>query len=256
VSEENEQPWLSIVTVVKDDPSGFEQTRLSVVNQSIKGFEWVVVDSSTVKLSDQGTDVYSWSEPNGVFPAMNVGLEICVGQRVLFLNAGDVLNEKETLEQIHGLSSDADKSAVLFGDVAFVSEDGLKIVVPPPLDFDFERSRQFSAGRFPPHQGVIAPRTLLLELGGFDESYKVASDYKTTLLLAERTTFKYMSLVITRFTLGGVSSQNWLASLREFHRARVEVFHLSGLSRVRSGLWASLQLLKMATVRIWRKFSV
>jgi hypothetical protein len=103
---------------------------------------------------------------------------------------------------------------------------------------------------------VIAPRRLLLDLGGFDELFKVAGDYKTTLLLAERTTFKYIPLVISRFTLGGVSSQNWFASVREFHRARVDVYHLSGLPRIRSVLWASLQLLKMATIRIWRKFHV
>lgn len=249
MSEEEKQPWLSIITVVKDDLSGFEQTRLSILKQSLKNFEWVVVDSSKVKLSDQDSDVYAWTEPNGVFPAMNVGLQICTGQRVLFLNAGDALNDKETLAEIHLVSSNMDQSAVHFGDVAFVSADGLETVTPPPFDFVLERARQFSAGRFPPHQGVIAPRKALIDLGGFDESYKVAGDYKTTLLLAERTAFNYLPLVITRFTLGGVSSQNWLAGLREFHRARVEVYHLSGLSRVRSGWSSSLQLLKMAAVR-------
>ena len=245
MSEDTEPPWLSIITVVKDDPIGFERTRSSVLSQTLRNFEWVVVDSSEEKLSVVGVDLYLWSEPQGIFSAMNVGLNACMGSRVLFLNAGDVLNEMNTISQIHEFVSMNSQAKVLYGDVCFVSEDGITSITPPPFDFDLERSRKFSAGRFPPHQGLLAPRETLIELRGFDESYKIASDYKSTLLLSEQVEFEYLPLVVTRFTLGGVSSKCWRESLREFHRARVEVYGLSGPSRLSSALSSLLQFLKM-----------
>ena len=39
-------PWLSIITVVKDDPEGFARTAESIAGQNLKGVEWVVIDGS------------------------------------------------------------------------------------------------------------------------------------------------------------------------------------------------------------------
>jgi len=251
MTEEDKQPWLSIVTVVKDDPTGFDRTRESILNQSNGDYEWIVVDSSDVELIVPDANVYTWTAPTGVFPAMNTGLRLCTGQRVLFLNAGDTLNGKTTLSEIQRACSSLEESTIIYGDVSFISEDGLKNVTPPPFDFEFERARLFSAGRFPPHQGLVAPRESLNKIGGFDESYKVAGDYKTTLLLSVLARFEYLPLVITRFTLGGVSSQSWVYSLREFHTARVQVYNLTGFRRIKSWWAMYVQLCKMTAARVW-----
>jgi glycosyltransferase involved in cell wall biosynthesis len=249
VIKDTEQPWLSIITVVKDDPIGFERTRLSILSQTDKNFEWVVVDSSKVRLSEAEADLYTWTEPQGIFPAMNLGLQLCKGERVLFLNAGDLLNDNATMAQIHEFASSTSETEVIYGDVSFVSEDGSETITPPPLNFDLERSRRFTGGRFPPHQGVLAPRKIMMDLDGFDESFKLVSDYKSTLQLAEQTEFRYLPLVVTQFMLGGASSTNWFASLGEFHRARVEVYQLTGFSRLQSAWSSFLQFLKMLAAR-------
>ena len=250
MSEIDRQPWLSIVTIVKDDPTGFYRTRESVLNQSLENYEWIVVDSSDLGLIVPEADLYTWSAPAGVFPAMNVGLRLCTGHRVLFLNAGDTLNLKTTLSEIEQACSMLDDSTVFFGDVSFISEDGLESATPPPFDFQLERERLFAAGRFPPHQGLVAPRELLDKVGGFDESYKVAGDYKTTLLLSTLVPFDYRPIVITRFTLGGVSSQNWILSLFEFHRARVQVFGLSGFRWIESWRAMGVQFFKISAAGV------
>ena len=159
MSEIDGKPWLSIVTVVKDDPTGFDRTRESVLNQSLENYEWVVVDSSHLGLVVPEANVYTWIAPAGVFPAMNVGLRLCTGNRVFFLNAGDTLNLKTTLLDIERACSILDDSTVVFGDVSFISEDGLKSVTPPPFDFQLEQARLFAAGRFPPQRPKCPRRT-------------------------------------------------------------------------------------------------
>ena len=253
MSEIDGKPWLSIVTVVKDDPTGFDRTRESVLNQSLENYEWVVVDSSHLGLVVPEANVYTWIAPAGVFPAMNVGLRLCTGNRVFFLNAGDTLSLKTTLLEIERACSILDDSTIVFGDVSFISEDGLKSVTPPPFDFQLEQARLFAAGRFPPHQGLVAPRELLNRVGGFDESYKIAGDYKTTLLLSTLAPFDYLPIVITRFTLGGVSSQSWIPSLLEFHRARVQVYGLSGFRWIKSWWAMGAQFFKMSAARVRKR---
>ena len=79
-------PWLSIVTVVKDEPEGLERTAESITRQQAfaepdPGFEWVIIDSSssTIEASrliakyPNVASHYVWTPPAGVYPAMNAG---------------------------------------------------------------------------------------------------------------------------------------------------------------------------------------
>ena len=100
-------PWLTIVTVVKDDMEGFARTAGSLGGQSAVDFEWLVVDSSPDRDKVRreairilpGALAYEWVEPKGVYPAMNYGLTRARGRFTLFLNAGDVLADARVLER-------------------------------------------------------------------------------------------------------------------------------------------------------------
>jgi glycosyltransferase involved in cell wall biosynthesis len=96
---------ISIITVVRNDRSGLERTIASVREQTCDDVEFVVVDGA----SDDGTvdvirahaDVVDdWvSEPDqGIYDAMNKGLQRARGEMVLFLNAGDALLTQASLE--------------------------------------------------------------------------------------------------------------------------------------------------------------
>ncbi len=93
----HEKPWLSVVTVVKDDLDGFQRSIDSLSDQFLRGVELVVVDSSTDCLVIPGymeefliqNFQYEWATPRGIYPAMNKGLELARGEYIYFLNAGD-----------------------------------------------------------------------------------------------------------------------------------------------------------------------
>jgi len=247
--KEDKQPWLSIVTVVKDDPTGFDCTRESILSQTLSNYEWIVIDSSSVKLKQTGVTAYKWVEPQGIFQAMNVGLTLCEGRYVLFLNAGDCLEGPSTLERIRFLSEGVQLETVLFGDVTFVEQDGTPLT-PPPLEFELEREHFFTRGRFPPHQGLLTPPKLLRQAGGFDESFTIASDYKTLLKLSKDAKFLYIPIVISNFALGGISSQRRVASAREFHRARMEVYSREEFSELTAHLSFLRELAAVTAVKL------
>lgn len=239
MSEAGNRPWLTVVTVVKDDEAGLRSTLASLNEQDLAGVEWVVIDSSGDALALAGAmsnDArlparYQWVAPTGVYPAMNSGLHLATGDYVHFLNAGDTYHDASALSHVRE-AVQAERPVWLYGQARFVAQDGTS-VTPPPFDYLKERASGFSRGRFPPHQATVVSRTALLEVGGFDTSYRIAADYRAMLMLARLAPPIEMPQTLADFSLGGVSTQDWSESVREFHRARREVIRPRGTAALR-----------------------
>jgi glycosyltransferase involved in cell wall biosynthesis len=101
-------PKISIITVVFNGVDVIESTILSVINQSYKNIEYIVIDGKsndgTVEILDRYKSKISYyiSEPDkGIYDAMNKGVAVATGDWVFFLGAGDIL--LNSLHQITAL---------------------------------------------------------------------------------------------------------------------------------------------------------
>lgn len=229
--------WLSIVTVVKDDPDGFARTCASLAEQDLSEVEWIVVDGSSdresipalLARSDSPSAVYRHEAPRGIYAAMNSALEAASGDSIYFLNAGDALASPAVLALVRETLGDATWA---FGPVEIEDVSG-SVVVTPRWDYASERRRGFSRGLFPAHQGTFTRTSALRGIGGFDTSYRVAADYAVALRLALLATPVELPFVIARFREGGTSTVQWQKSFQEFHRARREILKPSGTAALR-----------------------
>ena len=228
------EPWLSVITAVKDDPGGLLRTMESLRSQALQGVEVLVIDSSQdfepvrASCSDLA-DVY-WQEPAGIYAAMNVGLERARGAYVYFLNAGDALHASNVLQRV---SSSLDSSCEwAFGPVELISERGQRVLTPQ-WDYRAEKAHLFARGYFPQHQGTFARRSTLVDLGGFSLEYPIAADYRSFLQLSTLSDPVILDFVIADFAEGGASTVHWKESFRQFHRARREVFRPYGVDALR-----------------------
>jgi glycosyltransferase involved in cell wall biosynthesis len=243
--------WLSIITVVKDDYTGFARTIESISQQNLAGVEVCVIDSSIdseaisalLAASPAISHSYEWVNPTGIYPAMNTGVARAKGDYVYFLNAGDVLASADVVEQLHMSVRNASPSW-LFGPVRIVSVDGSSVVTPA-WDYAKEKSALFSRGLFPPHQGTLVRRELLEELGGFDVSYRIAADYAAFLRLSQIADPLVVDYVIAEFFEGGVSSVKWQESFREFHRARRLILQPIGTAALREHIETRVHFAKV-----------
>src|SRR5574344_588656 len=109
-------PVISIITVNKDNCAGLKFTIDSVLCQTFKDYEWIVIDAAStdgsVELIKQYQEHISYwvSEPDGgIYAGMNKGILKATGEYILFLNSGDLLVNNEVLQSIVDLS--------LLGDV-------------------------------------------------------------------------------------------------------------------------------------------
>lgn len=97
-------PKISIITVVYNGAKSIEKTIHSVLNQTYKNIEYIIIDGgSTDNTIDiikkyEGQFFYWVSEPDkGIYDAMNKGLDAASGEWINFMNCGDSFFNNEVL---------------------------------------------------------------------------------------------------------------------------------------------------------------
>lgn len=252
-----DQPWLSVITVVKDDPAGFARTRASLLAQDASGVEHIVIDSSSdraqipallTRESEPGPATHlTWTPPRGVYSAMNAGVEAAEGHYVYFANAGDSFFSDDVLADVRRVTA-GQTPVWMFGEAAILDTHG-STVITSRWDYAAEQALCFSRGRFPAHQATFVQRETLAEMGGFDTSYRIVADYAVFLRLSQRSAPTYLDLVVATFAEGGLSTREWRESLREFHRARREILKPTGARAARERFETLRQAVAMGLYR-------
>ncbi len=221
----SDRKMLSIVTVVKNDADGFKKTLDSLLNPPWRNMELIVIDSSesdgiAKKIASMnfpdGAVKYFWVEPKGIYSAMNIGLDYAQGSWTWFLNAGDVLNPRNSLI---GLITELEKYKS-FDAVAFPVEHLLRDCVVWAVSFP-EIVKQGPKMLFEGnHQGFVAKTSAIIKYGKFDESFVFAADSKLMDQFAEGDGIFISDSYLCQFAIGGASGVNFTQVLREISEHR------------------------------------
>jgi glycosyltransferase involved in cell wall biosynthesis len=198
-------PLFSIITVVKDCKNDIEKTILSVVKQEYPSFEYIIIDGGSadgtleiIKNYECTIDSLVTESDNGTYYAMNKGLSIAKGQWINFMNAGDKFLDSSVLAKVssHLKMNNMD---ILYGSTLVAKGNNRKLVRPRPL-------HKIANGRMVfVHQSSFVKRSVINELG-FNEKYKINSDYDLFLQLYSRDfSFSEMDEVISIYKAGGLT---------------------------------------------------
>ena len=121
-----------IITINYNNVDGLRKTINSVISQTFRDFEWIVIDGGSTDgskdLINQYVEYFSYSisEPDsGVYNAMNKGIKVAHGEYFIFLNSGDYFYDKNVLEKADLILKDPDK---------YILE---RYIDNPPIDFEF-----------------------------------------------------------------------------------------------------------------------
>lgn len=97
---------ISIITVCYNCAEVVEKTILSVVGQTYKDIEYIIVDGGS---NDGTVDIinkyntrlayYISEHDNGIYDAMNKGLKVASGEWVNFMNAGDCFYDSDVVQK-------------------------------------------------------------------------------------------------------------------------------------------------------------
>lgn len=213
----NERPFLSVVTVTYNCEDCLESTIKSVVSQSFKGIEYLIIDGGskdrTLEIAKsylgKGLDVLVSEPDNGIYDAMNKGVARARGHWVLFLNAGDYLVSEKIIEQVFDSEIPCD-TEVLYGNHILLYADGREKVIVAGHEEKLWKGSQFC------HQSVFVRHSRLANCV-FNIKRTLAADYEFFLnAWRSGAKFQFVDEVVVKYKKGGVSDVNRIAVIKEW----------------------------------------
>lgn len=233
----------SIITVTYNAAQWLERTIQSIINQTYPGIEYIIVDGGSTDgtvdiITNYELQITKWiSEPdNGLYDAMNKGLQLATGDYVWFINAGDRVHSPSTVQeivnQITPKSSKGDfpspKSAhptpslgccgaksrdIIYGETEISDAQGnslglRRLKAPEKLTW-----KSFKTGMLVSHQSFIVKREIAEP---YDLQYRYAADIDWCIrCLKKANHILNTQLILSWFLEAGYSAANRKASLRE-----------------------------------------
>ena len=203
-------PFLTIVTITKDDPVGLQRTLVSAQILREAGVEQLVINGGTdpeptVRVVAQaGGGVSVIARPaRGIADAFNAGIAAAQGEWVWFLNGGDEVDSRLTPEFLLSLLKST-RAEVVIGGTTYEGEVYPRPHPPGKLQWPPVRS-------WIPHPSTLVRRGLFERFGGFADSFSIAMDYEWWLRVfssSEATVAADVtSIPFAVFYSGGISQQ-------------------------------------------------
>ncbi len=213
-------PKFSIITITYNAGNVLEDTIQSVITQTYKNIEYIIVDGksndNTLSIIEQYKNHITTiiSEPdNGLYDAMNKGLRLATGDYLCFLNAGDELHEDDTLQQMVHSLTEAELPDVIYGETAIVDAEEHFLHMrrlSPPENLSW---KSFRNGMLVCHQAFFAKRELAPE---YDLRYRFSADFDWCIRVMKRSkTLHHSHLILIDYLNEGLTTRNHWASLFE-----------------------------------------
>lgn len=229
---------LSVITVAWKNLAGVEKTWQSLAHLAADpsiDFEWVVVDGGSAdgteeflkSLNGQYQLRFVSEKDNGIYDAMNKGIQLAHGDYALFLNSGDVFHPDVAQFVRQLVTLPAHRPAMVIGDALLDFGNGHKTRRSAKQGWYIYHSLPAS------HQAIFFPMQGL-KSHPYDLQYKVSSDYALAAKLYKAGyPFKRLDGLVSEFSMGGVSTSNNLELCRDAKNVQRTILGVPGF-------WAEL----------------
>lgn len=255
------QPLVSIVTVVRNGATTFERALQSVLSQDYPRVEYIVVDGGStdgtldiIRSRDDRITVWVSETDAGISDAFNKGVAFAHGDIVGILNSDDWYEPGAISAAVHALAeSGAD---IAYGKLQYWQNDRRTYLVTSDASL---LDRGMTVG----HPTVFVRRACYERLGLFRLDFRQAMDYEWLLRAKSGgARFCFVDTCLANMQGGGVGDRHWRISQSEVARARA--IHLPNargaipywtylcLAIAKGTIRRALDVLGLSVVRRWK----
>jgi glycosyltransferase len=210
---------ISIITISFNNVEEISSTIKSVLNQSYKNIEYVIIDGGSTDgtleiIRKHENEIFKYiSEPDkNLYDAINKGIRLSTGDVFGLIHAGDRLYNSNTIQKIahHFTKNDIE---IMYGHSIIVNADGIPVRVNKSPEFNKSRIKR---GWMPSHQSIYMKRNLVEKYGYYNIDLHPISDYDFFLryFYFNDLKIKRLNEYIIRFSTGGISTRNYFNNLR------------------------------------------
>lgn len=199
---------ITIITVCLNIVDTIRRTCDSIVKQTFRDFQWIVVDGAStdgtldiLKEYTSRIDIFISEPDSGIYNAMNKGIKLAEGEYLLFLNGGDKLTNNEVLDNIVGKLS---YYPIITCNLNIINHNGKK-------DFTWHpKSNEDFYNNTLPHNSTFILKQLFEKYGFYDENLKICADREFFVKTIVKHKIKYLTCNIdcSDFYTDGISCSN------------------------------------------------
>jgi len=213
---------ISVITATKNSAETLIECLQSLQCQDHADLEHIIIDGNSTDASLEiiaqnltPSMVVRSGPDRGIYDALNKGIEIATGDVIGFLHSDDVYASPTVLANVAGVLEDPKVSGV-YGDLEFFSKSNPARVLRRWKSRPY-RFGDIQLGWMPPHPTLYVRRDFYENLGGFDTSLKIASDYHSVIKLFSDPDFKpaYLPQTMVRMRWGGASTKSISAIVKK-----------------------------------------
>lgn len=208
---------VSIITATYNSAKTLGNTMDSVLHQTYHDIEYIIIDGASTDTTKSVIQQYEplfgeklkWisEKDNGIYDAMNKGIQRATGDVVGILNSDDYFTSNDVVERLIKEFDDSSLDAI-YGDIHFI-RDG-----QPDKCVRYYSSKRFSPkwlrfGFMPAHPSFYCRRKIFQQAGFYKTNYQIGSDYEmmVRLFMKHHIKAKYLPMDFVTMRTGGTSTR-------------------------------------------------
>lgn len=215
-------PKISIITVVYNRHKVIKRCIHSLKKQTYKNVEHIIIDGKSndgtleiIKKNSLSNTILVSEEDEGIYDALNKGLDLCTGDIVGILHSDDTYYSTNVLAQTaYHLSRDKKIDGV-YGDVIYVAAKNRKRIIRVLTSEDLS-VQNIKKGSFPGHTSLFLKLNEKTKNMRYNTNYKIAGDfdYLVKLLKVKNIKLKSTGTITSMMEWGGVSTSGLWSYLK------------------------------------------
>lgn len=210
---------ISVITVCYNSEKTIEKTIRSVINQSYKNIEYIVIDGDSKDKTRKIINKYKkfiskikFEKDDGLYHALNKGINISTGRVISILHSDDIFYNNNTIKNISYYFKLEPNLKMLIGNVIFKKNfRSKKISRYYPSSIFKPWMMRF--GYSPPHLSTFVKKDVYNKIGMYNKSYKIAGDFDFFLrcFFLKKLNFKKVNKNFVVMSPGGLSGRNFFS---------------------------------------------
>ena len=173
---------VSIITVCYNAEKYIEKAIQSVLDQTYKNIEYIIVDGksadSTMRIVEKYKDRISKiisEKDSGIYEAMNKGIKTAAGDILYFLNCDDYFCNRNTVENIVNEFKQDDNLGIVYGRINYFNKPReASLIAAQEKEFKTKMDLIF---RGICHQSIFSRKWVFERIGLFDERFRIHADF-------------------------------------------------------------------------------